>query len=216
MEGSFSSGRVASALELSNSGDLIAGTLSSYKARPQNNGHVVGRWFQVSQHRIYFFLCHRLLAQWSIPIRQSNCPINFFGLFARNVELTFFLRPTFQWTSGKAVCCVWKPTPAKEKAVVNMSLLLDNGVSDHLKKRLDSQIFQVRFSQISKSIVSPFTELFPGYDGKGLVRGEPGGFVFSSEYGRHAEKLFRFQPRKDDVWLMSFPRSGLLFTVPCC
>ena len=97
-----------------------------------------------------------------------------------------------------------------------MSLLLDNGVSDHLKKRLDSQIFQVRFSQISKSIVSPFTELFPGYDGKGLVRGEPGGFVFSSEYGRHAEKLFRFQPRKDDVWLMSFPRSGLLFTVPCC
>lgn len=39
---------------------------------------------------VSIFLCHRLLAQWSIPIRLSNCPINFFGLFARNVELTFF------------------------------------------------------------------------------------------------------------------------------
>ncbi len=107
-------------------------------------------------------------------------------------------------------CCVWIK---RESPVVSMSLQ-DNGVCDHPKNRLlDSEIFQVRFSQISKSLVSPFTHLFPAYAGKGLVRGEPGHFVFSAEYGKHAEKLFRFQPRSDDVWLMSFPRSGLLNVV---
>lgn len=82
--------------------------------------------------------------------------------------------------------------------------------SDHPPKRSDIGTLPVHFEPIPKTLASPFTELFPAYNGKGLVRGEPGGFVFSHEYGKHAENVFRFQPRKDDVWLMSFPRSGRL------
>lgn len=72
----------------------------------------------------------------------------------------------------------------------------------------DAGELKVKFEPIPKTLVSPFTELFPGYTGQGLVRGEPGGFVFSYEYGQNAQKIFELKPRKDDVWLMSFPRSG--------
>lgn len=72
----------------------------------------------------------------------------------------------------------------------------------------DAGELKVKFEPIAKTLVSPFTELFPGCTGQGLVRGKPGGFVFSYEYGRNAQKIYEFKPRKDDVWLMSFPRSG--------
>ena len=77
---------------------------------------------------------------------------------------------------------------------------------EHPKNR--TGLFAVSFSPISKTLTRPYVELFPAYKGKGLVRGEPGGFVFSPEYGRNARNLFDFEPRKEDVWLMSFPRSG--------
>lgn len=88
----------------------------------------------------------------------------------------------------------------------------ENGESDHPQKRStigSLGTLPVHFGSIPKTLVSPFTELFPAYKGKGMVRGEPGGFTFSPEYGKHAENLFRFQPRRDDVWLTSFPRSGV-------
>jgi hypothetical protein len=50
----------------------------------------------------------------------------------------------------------------------------------------------IKFNFIAESITSPFIDLFPGQN-EGMVRGEPGGFVFSREYGRRANEIYQFQ-----------------------
>ena len=71
---------------------------------------------------------------------------------------------------------------------------------------------EVKFSVIPETLESPFKEDFPAY-GTGLVRGEPGGFVFHPHYAKNAEKIYRMNVRSDDVWIRTFPRSGTLFTL---
>jgi hypothetical protein len=68
--------------------------------------------------------------------------------------------------------------------------------------------FSVTFEPIPETLVSPYTDHFPGLDGDGLVRSVPGGFVYHPEHGRNAERIFRIKPRPDDVWLRTSPRSG--------
>lgn len=65
----------------------------------------------------------------------------------------------------------------------------------------------VTFKVIEKSLTDKFQAHFPNYT-EGLVRGEPGGFVLTPEYARHAEKLRNFKPREDDVWIVTFPKCG--------
>jgi len=81
----------------------------------------------------------------------------------------------------------------------------------------DSPRFNVKFQTIKESLTSPFVDDFlgrvnpsdkDGFYEEGLVRSDPGGFVLTAEYARQAEKLYRFQPRKSDVWLTTFPKSG--------
>jgi len=74
---------------------------------------------------------------------------------------------------------------------------------------MDSPKFTVDFHLLPETLEKPFTDHFPGHD-EGLIRSSPGNFIYSPEYGRNAEKLYHFQPRKDDVWLRTFPRSGLV------
>ncbi len=67
----------------------------------------------------------------------------------------------------------------------------------------------VKFSVIPETLECSFKEDFPAYD-KGLVRGEPGGFVFHPHYAQNAEKIYRMNVRSDDVWIRTFPRSGII------
>ncbi len=67
----------------------------------------------------------------------------------------------------------------------------------------------VKFEVIPKTLTSPFTEHFPNYT-EGLAKGSPGGFVLSPEYARHAEECLQFQPRSDDVWIVTFPKCGTI------
>lgn len=51
-----------------------------------------------------------------------------------------------------------------------------------------------------------------GFFSKGLVQGEPGGFVFHPHYARNADKIYNMKIRPDDVWIRTFPRSGTTWT----
>ena len=68
----------------------------------------------------------------------------------------------------------------------------------------------VKFESIPETLESSYKEHFPVFD-KGLVRGEPGGFIFHPHYASNAEKIYNMKVRSDDVWIRTFPRSGILF-----
>lgn len=72
------------------------------------------------------------------------------------------------------------------------------------------QELAVKFDVIPETLEKSFQEHFPAYN-TGLVRGEPGGFVFHPNYAKHAEKIYKMNVRSDDVWIRTFPRSGSIF-----
>ena len=75
---------------------------------------------------------------------------------------------------------------------------------------LDEEVYyDVEFDLIPETIRSPFTDLFLGYSGDGLVKSSHGGFVMPAAYTEGAEKVYRFQPRMDDIFLVTFPKSGI-------
>ena len=67
--------------------------------------------------------------------------------------------------------------------------------------------FKVKFNFIPNTRLESFKKVFTGYE-EGLMRSEPGGFVMVPHYCENAEKIFQIQPRKDDIWLLTFPKCG--------
>jgi len=65
----------------------------------------------------------------------------------------------------------------------------------------------VKFDVVPETLENSYKEHFPVFD-KGLVQGEPGGFVFHPHYARNANKIYNMTVRSDDVWIRTFPRSG--------
>ena len=65
----------------------------------------------------------------------------------------------------------------------------------------------VNYNIFEKTLCKEFKEHFIWY-ADGLVKGDPGGFVLTTEYARNADKVSNFQPREDDVWLVTFPKCG--------
>lgn len=71
--------------------------------------------------------------------------------------------------------------------------------------------WNVTFHSFEQSLNGDFEEHLTNYKEHGLVRSDPGGFVQTDEFKIHAEKIFRFQPKNDDVWIVSFPKCGKFF-----
>lgn len=85
-----------------------------------------------------------------------------------------------------------------------------NNTANKMSNKIQNQEMRelpVKFSVIPETLQSPFKELFPAYT-EGLVKGEPGNFVYHPLYGANADKFYNFPIRKDDVWIRTFPRSG--------
>jgi len=72
---------------------------------------------------------------------------------------------------------------------------------------LHSQPFNVTFSPIAETLEEQFRQDFPSYF-NGLVASSPGNYVTLSEYPKRAEDVYNFQPRPDDVYVITFPKSG--------
>ena len=64
-----------------------------------------------------------------------------------------------------------------------------------------------KFSNIPETLSPTFQKHFPTYVG-GLFVSTPHNFVSTPAYANAAEKLYHFEPKKDDVWIMTFPKSG--------
>ena len=65
----------------------------------------------------------------------------------------------------------------------------------------------VKFHTIPETKLERFSRLFAG-NRHGLVCSQPGNFVATPMYGDNAEKIYRLEPRTDDIWLVTFPKCG--------
>ena len=69
--------------------------------------------------------------------------------------------------------------------------------------------FEYEFQLLPETLTSPFTDLFLGYGDEGLVKCHPGGTVMTAAYKEGAEGVFNFKPRKEDTWIVTFPKCGI-------
>lgn len=80
---------------------------------------------------------------------------------------------------------------------------------------------EIEFSLMAESFDESFKKEFPNYT-NGLIRGEPGGIVLTPTYSEYdgAQELYNFHVRNDDIWILSFPKSGesiiIVVHFPCC
>ena len=66
---------------------------------------------------------------------------------------------------------------------------------------------EAKFTLLPHTLEERFQKHFPSYS-EGLIRVEPSGLVVMPEYAKHAQKIYEFQPRSDDVFVMTFPKCG--------
>ena len=78
---------------------------------------------------------------------------------------------------------------------------------DEYSEEREGPRLPVAFRAIPESRSEPFTQQFKNYHDF-LVRAEPGGFVLTPEYGIAASEIYQLRPRKDDVWVLTFPKCG--------
>jgi len=78
--------------------------------------------------------------------------------------------------------------------------------TDH-EEEINQDEFKVKFVPIPETQTESYTKVFTSYK-DGLVKAVPGGMVAYPRFGENAENVYKIKPRKDDAWLLSFPKTG--------
>ena len=79
------------------------------------------------------------------------------------------------------------------------------------RTRMCIQIIMM-FTELPESKSDEFTRLFPG-NREGLVQHQsdnPDGTVLRTACSQQVEKIYRLPLRRDDVWIVTFPKCGIL------
>lgn len=66
----------------------------------------------------------------------------------------------------------------------------------------------VGFELMPQTVAGQFRKDFPPYV-DGLVRSLPGNYVTTPRFAKKAEEVYNFKPREDDVYVITFPKSGI-------
>ena len=74
-------------------------------------------------------------------------------------------------------------------------------------KGLNESQLNVKFNVIPKTKLDPFQQHFASFK-NGLVTSDPGNLVVTPLYSENAEKIYRMEPREDDVWIVTYPKCG--------
>lgn len=74
--------------------------------------------------------------------------------------------------------------------------------------------FNIQFELIPETIGAEckFQEHFPMFV-DGFVRSTPNGYVTWPAYAKSAAEFYNLKPRPDDVYVMTFPKSGIIITI---
>ena len=88
--------------------------------------------------------------------------------------------------------------------------IVEYTMADPLGEKYKKPELQVKFNVIPKTRLKSFSQLFQGYGDDGLCKSDPGGNVMPTVYSHpgNAQEIYQFEPRKDDVWVVTFPKCG--------
>ncbi len=67
--------------------------------------------------------------------------------------------------------------------------------------------FNIQFQLLPETMGGQFRKDFPPYI-DGLVRTIPHGYITTPVYAKNAEDFYNLKPRPDDVYVLTFPKSG--------
>ena len=81
-----------------------------------------------------------------------------------------------------------------------------NSTSTQMKG--DKMEQKYKFNVVPESKLPPFTDHFTSSFCQEIVRSEPGGCVLPFELSKFVNEIIDFQSRKDDTWILTFPKSG--------
>lgn len=74
------------------------------------------------------------------------------------------------------------------------------------------QSFNTQFELVPDTMGAEFQEHFPVFP-DGLVRTNPHGYVTMPTYAKSAAEFYNLKPRPDDVYVLTFPKSGIIIMI---